>query len=235
MKLANVSSQGGYRVIIIWLAEQMNEECANKLLKILEEPPAQTVFILTANEPDKLLTTILSRTQRIDFPPLSADDIAQALEQLNGLQAEDARLVARSAEGSYTRALEQVTMNADTAQFFDLFVLFMRLCYMRKIRDLYEWSQQLSSWGREKQKAFLEYAQRLVRENFMYNFHSPELNYMNRQEQDFSVNFARFINERNVIGIMEELSAAQRDIEHNVNANMVFFDFSLKMIVLLIK
>ena len=151
MKLANVSSQGGYRVIIIWLAEQMNEECANKLLKILEEPPAQTVFILTANEPDKLLTTILSRTQQIDFPPLSADDIAQALQQLNGLQAEDARLVARSAEGSYTRALEQVTMNADTAQFFDLFVLFMRLCYMRKIRDLYEWSQQLSSWGREKQ------------------------------------------------------------------------------------
>ena len=89
-KLANVSSQGGYRVIIIWLAEQMNVECANKLLKILEEPPAQTVFILTSNHPERLLTTILSRTQRIDFAPLSVDDISDALQRLNGLQPTDA-------------------------------------------------------------------------------------------------------------------------------------------------
>lgn len=234
-KLANVSSQGGYRVIIIWLAEQMNVECANKLLKILEEPPAQTVFILTSNHPERLLTTILSRTQRIDFAPLSVDDISDALQHLNGLQPTDAMTMARAAAGSYISALDQVTMNADNAQFFDLFVLFMRLCYMRKIKDLYEWSQQLAQWGREKQKAFLEYAQHLIRENFIYNFHDPELNYQNQQENNFSVNFARYINERNVIGIMDELSAAQRDVEGNVNANMIFFDFSLKMIVLLIK
>ncbi len=234
-KLANVSSQGGYRVIIIWLAEQMNVECANKLLKILEEPPAQTVFILTSNHPERLLTTILSRTQRIDFAPLSVDDISDALQRLNGLQPTDAMTMARAAAGSYISALEQVTMNADNAQFFDIFVLFMRLCYMRKIKDLYEWSQQLALWGREKQKAFLEYAQHLIRENFIYNFHNPELNYQNQQENNFSVNFARYINERNVIGIMDELSAAQRDVEANVNANMIFFDFSLKMIVLLIK
>lgn len=234
-KLANVSSQGGYRVVIIWLAEQMNVECANKLLKILEEPPQQTVFILTSNRPEHLLTTILSRTQRIDFAPLSVDDISSALQHLNGLQPTDAMMMARAAAGSYVSALDQVTMNADNAQFFDLFVLFMRLCYMRKIKDLYEWSQQLSQWGREKQKAFLEYAQHMIRENFIYNFHNPELNYQNQQESNFSVNFARYINERNVIGIMDELSVAQRDIEGNVNANMVFFDFSLKMIVLLIK
>lgn len=234
-KLANVSSQGGYRVVIMWLAEQMNQECANKLLKILEEPPTQTVFILTANQPERLLSTILSRTQRIDFPPLQTEELAEALQAHNGLQADDARTVARAAAGSYTRALAQVTMDADEAQFFDLFVLFMRLCYMRKIKDLHEWAQQLSQWGREKQKAFLQYAQRLVRENFIYNFHNPQLNYMNRQESDFAVNFARFINERNVIGIADELSAAQRDIEQNVNAQMVFFDFALKMIVLLIK
>lgn len=234
-KLANVSSQGGYRVIVVWLAEQMNVECANKLLKILEEPPKQTVFILTSNHPERLLSTILSRTQRIDFAPLSIEEISKALQKLNGLQPDDANMMARAAVGSYVTALDQVTMNADTAQFFDLFVLFMRLCYMRKIKDLYEWSQQIAQWGREKQKAFLEYAQRMVRENFMYNFHNVELNYMNRQESEFAVNFARFINERNVIGIMDELSAAQRDIEGNVNANMVFFDFSLKMIVLLIK
>lgn len=234
-KLSNVSSQGGYRVVIIWLAEQMNVECANKLLKILEEPPQQTVFILTSNHPERLLSTILSRTQRIDFAPLSVDDISQALQHLNGLQPTDAMTMARAAAGSYVTALDQVTMNADNAQFFDLFVLFMRLCYMRKIKDLYEWSQQLAQWGREKQKAFLDYAQRMIRENFIYNFHNPELNYQNQQESNFSVNFARYINERNVIGIMDELSKAQRDIEGNVNANMVFFDFSLKIIILLIK
>ena len=234
-KLASVSSQGGYRVVIVWLAEQMNQECANKLLKILEEPPSQTVFILTANNPERMLSTILSRTQRIDFPPLQTSELTDALQRFNGLQPDDALMVARAAAGSYTQALAQVTMNADDAQFFDLFVLFMRLCYMRKIKDLHEWSVQLSQWGREKQKAFLQYAQRLVRENFMYNFRNPELNYMNKQETDFAVNFARFINERNVIGIMDEISAAQRDIEQNVSAIMVFFDLSLKMIVLLIK
>lgn len=234
-KLSNVSSQGGYRVIIVWLAEQMNQECANKLLKILEEPPAQTVFILTADQPERILTTILSRTRRIDFPPLQEAEIADALQRINGLQAEDARVVARTAGGNYIKALEQVTLNADAAQFFDLFVLFMRLCYMRKIKDLHEWSMQIAGWGREKQKAFLEYCQRMVRENFVYNFHRPDLTYLNRQESDFATRFAVFINERNVIGIMDELSAAQRDIEQNVNPRMVFFDFSLKMIVLLIQ
>lgn len=234
-KLANVSSQGGYRVIIVWLAEQMNQEAANKLLKILEEPPQQTVFILTSDHPERLLPTILSRTQRIDFPPIAAEDMAEALQRQCGLQAEDAQIVARAAGGSYVKALAQVRADADAAQFFDLFVLFMRLCYMRKIKDLHEWSVQVAQWGREKQKAFLEYCQKLVRENFIYNFHNPQLNYMTRPESDFAVRFARFINERNVMGIMDELSAAQRDIEQNVNARMVFFDFSLKMIVLLIQ
>lgn len=234
-KLASVSSQGGYRVVIVWLAEQMNLACANKLLKILEEPPQQTVFILTADHPERIIPTILSRTQRIDFAPLSTEELKEAIEHYNGLESNDALMVARAAAGSYINALEQVTMNAERAQFFDLFVLFMRLCYMRKIKDLYEWAQQLSTWGREKQKAFLEYAQRLIRENFIYNFHNPELNYMNRKESDFAVNFARFINERNVIGITQEIENAQRDIQQNVNANMVFFDFALKMIVLLIQ
>lgn len=234
-RLSVVSSQGGYRVIVIWLAEMMNQEAANKLLKILEEPPSQTVFILTADRPERLLPTILSRTQRIDFRPLTPSELEEALQQRNGLQPEDARVVARAADGSYIKALEQVTADASAAQFFDLFVLFMRLCYMRKIKDLNEWAMQVSQWGREKQKAFLEYAQRMVRENFVYNFRQSELNYMNRQESEFAVRFARFINERNVIGITNELSNAQRDIEQNVNPRMVFFDFALKMIVLLIQ
>ena len=118
-KLASVSSQGGYRVVIVWLAEQMNKDCANKLLKILEEPPSQTVFVLTANNPERMLPTILSRTQRIDFQPLQTAELAEALQRLNGLQADDALVVARAAAGSYTQALAQVTMDADDAQFND--------------------------------------------------------------------------------------------------------------------
>lgn len=234
-KLSNVSSQGGYRVVVVWLAEQMNLACANKLLKILEEPPQKTVFILTSDHPERIISTILSRTQRIDFSPLSIEELQKAIVTYNGLESDDALMVARASAGSYINALEQITNNAERIQFFDLFKIFMRLCYMRKIKDLYEWSQQLSTWGREKQKAFLEYAQKLIRENFIHNFHKAELNYMNRSENEFATNFARFINERNVIPITEEIEKAQRDIEQNVNANMVFFDFSLKMIVLLIQ
>ncbi len=234
-KLSVATSQGGYRIIIIWHAEQMNQETANKLLKILEEPPAETVFILITDQPDRLLATILSRTQRIDFPPLEASEIAQALETRCGLQPDDALTIARAASGSLTKAFADVTVGGDDAQFFDLFVLFMRLCYQRRVRDLHKWAIDLSAWGRERQKAFLAYAQRMLRENFICNFRLPELNYMSRQEAAFAVRFSPFINERNVIGLMDELSDAQRDIEQNVNARMVFFDLALKTIVLLIK
>lgn len=232
-KLSLKANQGGYKVMIIWLPEQMNQSAANKLLKILEEPPQETVFLLVSNHPEQLLTTIVSRTQRVEFRPLSEAEIEQALLQRHALQAEDAKLVAHQSGGSYTKARQQLRVNEDSAMFFDMFKLLMRLSYMRKIRDMHEWSERVSAWGRERQKNFLDYCQRLIRENFIYNFRRPELNYMNREEADFAVNFARFVNERNVIGIMDELSAAQRDIAQNVNPRMVFFDFALKMIVLL--
>lgn len=234
-KLSLKSSQGGYKVMVVWLPEQMNVAAANKLLKILEEPPADTTFLLVSNEPERLLPTILSRTQRVDFRPLSQREIELALMQRNGLQEADARAVARLCEGSYTQALAQLRVDKDSALFFDMFVLLMRLSYMRKIKDMHEWAERVADWGRERQKHFLDYCQRMVRENFVYNFQRPELNYMSRQESEFAVRFARFINERNVIGIMDELALAQRDIEQNVNPRMVFFDFALKMIVLLIQ
>ncbi len=232
-KLSLKSAQGGRKVMIVWLPEQMNTAAANKLLKILEEPPQDTVFILVSDQPDRLLQTILSRTQRIDFRPLSAAQIVRALVERHGLSAEDAKVVAHLSEGSYVNALRQLHISEDRAQFLDLFVLLMRLSYMRKIKDMHSWAEQVASWGRERQKHFLEYCQRLIRENFIYNFGRADLNYMNREEADFSVRFARFVNERNVIGIMDELAAAQRDIAQNVNPKMVFFDFALKMIVLL--
>jgi DNA polymerase-3 subunit delta' len=234
-KLAMKSFEGEYKVLVMWLPERMRIECANKLLKIIEEPPTKTIFLLVSENPEALLPTILSRVQRINLKKIDNASMAQALMQRNGLDEAQAHEVAHIANGDYIKALEVLQTNEEEELFFDLFVQLMRLSYMRKIKDMKIWSEQVAAMGRERQKHFLTYCQRLLRENFMYNFHQPELVYMNRRESDFSVNFARFINERNVIKIMNELDLAQRDIEQNVNAKMVFFDFALKMIVLLIQ
>lgn len=234
-KLSLKSSEGGYKVVIIWLPEKMKVECANKLLKLLEEPPAQTVFLLVSEEPDRILPTILSRTQRINVPRLEDAEIAEALKARFGLQDTDAAETARLAEGSYLQALETIHLSEDTQLFFGLFVSLMRLAYQRKVKEMREWSDTVAAMGRERQKDFLTYCQRMVRESFVSNFHRKEMNYMNREEENFTIRFAPFINERNVMGITDELAEAQTHIEQNVNPRMVFFDFALKMIVLLIQ
>lgn len=201
-KLALKSSQGGRKVMVVWLPEKMNQETANKLLKLFEEPPAGTHFLMVSEEPDLVLGTILSRTQRIMVPPLSHEEYLLAHPQ------RDERL------------------------FLDLFIMLMRLAYQRKVKDLREWSEQLASIGRETQKSFLQFCQRQVRENFVFNFGLPKLNDQSDDEAAFSRNFARFINEHNVILITEELAKAEIEIAQNVNARIVFFDLALKMIVL---
>lgn len=232
-KLSLKSSEGGYKIMIVWLPEKMHPVCANKMLKLLEEPPAQTAFILISEAPEQILPTIQSRTQRINIRTIDKQDIEKALIEKSGLQQADAADVAHQANGSYVKALETIHLNEDSHLFFELFVGLMRLAYMRKIKEMKLWSEQLAAMGREKQKNFLTYCQRMIRENFIYNFRKTELVYMNSEEATFSSRFAPFVNERNVMGIMDELSEAQVHIEQNVNAKMVFFDFSLKMIVLL--
>lgn len=232
-KLSYKSSEGGYKVMIIWLPEKMNATCSNKLLKILEEPPAQTVFLLVSEAPDMILPTILSRTQRIQVSKVDEADIRAILEQRYGLLPGDAEEVARLANGNVVKALEAIHLSEDNKRFFDLFVSLMRLSYMRKLKEMKQWSEEVAGMGREKQKNFLAYCQRMLRENFISNFRRSELVYMNKDESGFSTRFAPFINERNVMGILYELSEAQLHIEQNVNPKMVFFDFSLKMIVLL--
>lgn len=234
-KLSLKSSQGRYKIMIIWLPEKMNVECSNKLLKLLEEPPSQTIFLLVSEEPDMLLTTIQSRTQRFSLYGIEEQYITERLIKQYGLQEKDAISIGHRSEGNFLKALESIHLSEENKLFFDLFVSLMRLSYQRKIREMKQWSETLAAMGREKQKHFLSYCQRLVRENFMFNFQNPTLIFMNEEEQNFSKRFAPYINEKNVMGIMDELSEAQRHIEQNVNARMVFFDFSLKMIVLLVQ
>ena len=234
-KLSLKSSQGGYKIMIIWLPEKMNIECSNKLLKLLEEPPLQTLFFLISEEPGTLLTTILSRTQQFNLPRIEESSIVDALIQMYGVQEKDALNIAHRSEGNFLKALESIHINEENQLFFELFVNLMRLSYQRKVREMKLWSENLAGMGRERQKHFLTFCQRMIRENFIYNFHQPELTYLSMEEQNFSNRFAPFVNERNVISIMNELNEAQRHIEQNVNAKMVFFDFALKMIVLLVQ
>lgn len=232
-KLSLKSSEGGYKVTLIWLPEKLHEVCANKLLKLLEEPPRQTVFLLVSETPDRILPTILSRTQCFHIARLDEPVIAERLERAYGVEKSESLRLAHLANGSFVRALEAIHLSRDTAPFFELFVSMMRLSYQRKIREMKQWSEELSALGRERQKSFLEYAQRMVRENFISNLHCPDMNYMTTPEQQFAVRFAPFINERNVFGMMHELSEAQLHIEQNVNPRMVFFDLILKMTMLL--
>lgn len=232
-KLTLKSSEGGYKVMIIWMAEKMNTECSNKLLKMIEEPPAQTVFLLVTENPDLLLSTIQSRVQRITLPPLDEDVVAAALGERYGLGEADARQIAHASAGNWLQAMETIHLGSRSKEYIELFMTLMRKSYMRDLKGMRQWADGVAGMGREPQKNFLIYSQRMIRESFICNFHRPELNYMNADEATFTSRFAPYVNEKNIFGIMDELTEAQRHIEQNVNAKMVFFDLALKMIMLL--
>ena len=233
-KLSLKSSQGGYKICVVWLPERMNIECANKLLKLIEEPPQQTVFIMVCEEPDKLLETIRSRVQVIDIRKTSNEDIQKALVERRGIDEEAARRISRLANGNWLKALEELQVGSENELFLDMYIMLMRLAYQRKIKDMQKWSEQMAGMGREKQKRWLTFFLRMTRENFMYNFQNEELIYMTQKEEDFARNFARFVNENNVLPISDLTNLAIRDIGQNANAKIVFFDFALQMIVLLL-
>ena len=234
-KLSMKSSQGGYKVNIIWLPERMREDCANKMLKIIEEPPQQTVFLMVCEEPERLLETIRSRVQRIDIKRIETQSIEKALVERRAIDEVMAHQIARASNGDWLKALEELDASNENHQFLDLFILLMRQAYMRNVKDLKAWSENVAALGRERQKRMLVYFQHLVRENFMYNFGNPELVYMTTAESNFAKNFARFINEANVIEINDIFATAMRDIGQNGNPKMVFYDVALKMIVAIMR
>ncbi len=234
-KLSMKSSQGGYKVNIIWLPERMREDCANKMLKIIEEPPQQTVFLMVCEEPERLLETIRSRVQRIDIKRIETQAIEKALVERRAIDEVMAHQIARASNGDWLKALEELDASNENHQFLDLFILLMRQAYMRNVKDLKVWSENVAALGRERQKRMLVYFQHLVRENFMYNFGNPELVYMTTAESNFAKNFARFINEANVIEINDIFATALRDIGQNGNPKMVFYDVALKMIVAIMR
>jgi len=246
-KLSLKSYGDGYKVMIIWQPEKMNTATANKLLKLLEEPPAQTVFLLVSEHPEQLLSTILSRVQTIRIPRLETDVIAQALKQ-KGIDAVKATDIARIANGSYLAALKKADETEENQKELSDFIALFRDAYtvgvlkdpqkkFDSLKRLKEWSMSMADAkvGRERQKHFLQYAQQQVRENYIRNMAQPELNYQLEAEREFSTKFAPFIHNGNVEAIMNQLDLAERQIEQNGNAKMIFFDLCLQMIVLIKK
>ena len=234
-ELSMMSSQGGYKISLIWLPERMNIQAANKILKLLEEPPRQTLFLLVSENPELLLETIRSRTQRLDFKKIDNDSLEQALIERRALAQEMAHRIARIANGNWNAALEELDSGNENRQHLDMFIMLMRLAYMRNIHDLKKWSDVVATFGREKQKRMLDYFMHMLRESFMYNFRNPELSYMTQEEENFARNFARFINEANIIDISNLFEESKRFIAQNANPKIVFFDLALKIIVLLIR
>ena len=244
-KLSLKSFGDGYKVMIIWQPEKMNAACANKLLKLLEEPAPRTVFLLVSEHPEQLLSTIQSRVQLIRVPSLPTETIAAELQK-EGVAPQEAQSIARIANGSYLQAQKKARKTEEDQQELHDFIELFRDAYTvgvisdpqkkyESLGRLRQWSYEMadSKVGREKQKHFLQYAQQQLRENYIRNYAQEQLNYQLPAEHDFSDRFAPFIHDGNVEQIMNQLALAERQIEQNGNAKMIFFDLCLQMIVLI--
>ena len=224
-----------YRMMIIWLPEKMHEACANKLLKMIEEPPAKTVFLLVSESPDHIIGTIQSRSQRINVRGIEKKEVQNALQDRFEMTDDEAAQIAHLANGNFVKAINLMQTDEETQYYLELFITIMRNSWTRNVKNMKLKAEEFASLGREKQKTFLMYAENLLRENFIYNLRQPEISYLNSKEAAFSIKFAPYINERNVVDFMEELNLAVRHVEQNVNPRMIFFDLSMKIAVLLKK
>jgi hypothetical protein len=221
-----------YRVLFVWAPDRMNDSCANKLLKIIEEPPANTAILMITDKPDMVLGTIFSRSQPLQVRPIKHEIVAKALTEIWGVSDDEARQVSHLSGGNYFKATEFLAVDNDNAFFLEKFKTIMRNGWTKNVSAMKAFAEEMSSLGRETQKNFLSFCQRQVRENFMSNLYEPTLIYLNKEESDFAENFHPYVNERNVIDMMDELSLAERHIAQNANSKMVFFDLSMRIIVL---
>ena len=232
-KLSFTSHRSPYKSVVLWMPERLNSDTANKLLKLIEEPYPDTIFVMVSDEPGKILPTIYSRLQRIEVKRLPDEEVAAYLTARHAIDPAEALMLAHNAEGSTTAALRMIDTRSDTHAFFEFFTRLMRLAYQRKIAELRGLASELAALGREKEIKFYDYCARLTRENFVYNFRVDKLNYMSREEQQFSVNFSRFINENNVEKIIATFDDARTDIAGNGNGKIINLDVAIKIILLL--
>jgi DNA polymerase-3 subunit delta' len=235
-RLSFKSFEGGYKAVIVWLPEKMNEEAANKLLKILEEPWERTLFLLVATQSRLLLSTILSRVQEVTIPSIEATAIANYFTA-RGVDPTYAAQVAKLSTGDLIEA-ERILSNEDAdqrAEDFELFAQLMRLSYNDKHLELIEWAEGVARLGRERQKRFLENSQRLVRSSYMLNAGLEDIAYLWGEEMKFCRNFSPFIGNHNVENLVDEMETATAQLKQNGNAGIIFTHFALAVSKQIIK
>jgi DNA polymerase-3 subunit delta' len=228
-KLSLKSFESDYKVVIIWQPEKMNDQAGNKLLKLLEEPPPLTIFILVSENPEHLLATVRSRCIPVKVPRIADNEMLSGLIQRHQLSQERATEVARFADGNYLKALEFMTANEDAGTNFARFRELMRSCLKSSIPELIKQAEELSVLNRESQKSFLEYGLGIIRESMVVHFKHDDLVRIPENEMEFTHRFAPFINGRNVVLFESELNRAIRDIERNGNGKIIFMDLALQL------
>ena len=238
-KMSLKAFNGGYKVMIVWMAEKMNSMCANKLLKLIEEPAKKTVIILVVEDEEQLINTIRSRCQVVHLNPLSEETIKNSLIEMH--QAEDglAQSIAHQSEGSFSRALELLKQEPDDLKFEAWFIAWVRTAFQAKsnkqsINNLMAWSAEISKAGREIQKQFLDYSLRFFRQALLYNYGANQLVFINLNDKSFKFeSFASFIDASNIAEISKEIELANYHIERNANPKIVLTDLSIKLTRLL--
>lgn len=240
-KLSLKAYEGGYKVMIIWMAEKMNVECSNKLLKLLEEPPEKTIFLLLTEDEDQLLTTVTSRCQILRFPLLSEEVIATGLMHRQQADSTAAQNAARQAAGDYNKALQFLNNSSDDQHYEAWMISWVRTAFRAKgnkavINDLLTWSEKIGSKIREEQKNFLDYASNFFRQAMLLNYGASSLVYFKAYDPKFSLEkFAPYIHEGNIMQIVQALEEAHYHIERNGNAKIIFTDLSIQLTRLLHK
>lgn len=233
--------EGGYKIMIIWMAEKMNVAAANKLLKLIEEPPNQTIFLLIAEDEEQIINTIRSRCQVLHFPPLSENVIKNALVKQYQLEETVALKLAHQADGNYNKACDLVYHDSEDLQFEEWFVYWIRSAFKAKgnknaIHDLISWSEDVSKTGRETQKQFLQFCLNFFRQAMLLNYRAESLVYFDPKLDDFKLeNFAPFVHGSNILEINSELQDAIYHIERNGNSKIILTDLSIKLTRLLHK
>lgn len=237
-KLNFKSFESEYKVMIIWIPERMNVTASNKLLKMIEEPPPKTVFILVAEETEKIINTMLSRTQLVKIPKISSESMFESIKEKYNFASEKVKEIVKISNGNFLTAGELIKNREKDieSENFIRFSQLMRLTYGVKVNELTEWINEISGIGRENQKRFLEYSLRLIRENFILNI-SPEnknnIIYLTNKEEQFSEKFNTFINKNNIYDITDEFTQAYNHIERNGYNKLIFLDIALKIARLL--
>ena len=233
--------EGGYKVMLIWMAEKMNTAAANKLLKLIEEPPNKTVFILIAEDEEQIINTIKSRCQILHFPPLAEDVIKNALIKNYNIDASVATKIAHQANGNYNKACDLIYKDSEDLQFEEWFIYWIRSAFKAKgnkaaIHDLISWSDDISKTGRETQKQFLSFCLDFFRQALLLNYNASDLVYFEPKTDTFKLeNFAPFVHNNNILEISNELQDAIYHIERNGNSKIILTDLSIKLTRLLHK